>query len=496
MKAHIVLIVSLFVVLLTTVPKRADAQTEIVISGPWILYQDNQFMGTGGKPMSVLIAIAPTDAIDYDDLAYRPDPDADGMHHRPPQLSTGDGYYITQQNIYCLALPTQHGDPLQCAPPAPTSSPVSGNYIPIQVPHKGTHWNWWTVAQSDNQPQAALILPMPDSISNDGTWGVKFAPQFDVTGETYIYDYYSDQNGKKHDIPEHSTGLILHYQKALNNFGLVKCTAKPVAVNYFGVGDCNQPATGNDNRTDTYLENSGTLRLQMKAPDPDESDDSGCDIHVRMAHRKIAYLLRSFIEARLKFIEPAYYVDADNTAFDNAGNKHPCLSAELTDIGSDLELLSDMNIQGMRTRGRLGENLPPTADDLDGLLNDFKQFRTDLLSDLEIEKKSSFADYAKSDNKYDLEDFTLAEQSVTQARDIRRSFNKNFPRISQIRRIATLLQISHEAITREKNQPINRTLHKAWIDLSEIYHQLENDNGPGKSSGDCLANVMLVTDTP
>ena len=484
MNVRMMPIVLLLVLLSAFVPVLAEAQyqTEIAIQGPWILYQDKQFTDSKGNTIPVLIAIAPEGAIDYKDLGYSEDNDPDMRYHRPPQLSTGDGYYIAKRNVYCLAFFNTQTNSLQCNPGAPNSAE---NYLPeetIKLPHGSGHWQWWTVAAKDNG-QTALILPMPDSISNNGTWPVKFAQQFDEEGNGYWPD------GGEY----HSVGLILHYKTGPAEFGLTMCNTAPANNKNFGVNDCTSMAAVGNNRTDTRLINSGMLRIEMKAP----YDADGCDLHVRMAHRQMAYLLGDFV-GKYSFIEPAYYVDSDHTAFDNAVT-HPCLTEELENIGSDFALLSYMNAGTIHAKNSSEESFPPTLDELDALLKDFTLLWTDLGLEVNLSKSTSNkgVNLSKADSdKYDLVDVTLAEQSVKQTRAVRQSLNVDFPRISQIRRIATLLQMSNQAIARVRSQPVNRTLPKSWIDLLRIHHQLDAENGPGKSAGDCLAPLIQVVDNP
>ena len=62
------------------------------------------------------------------------------MHHRPPQLTTGDGYYMKQQSIYCLAYASNSTDKLTCPSPPISQTPLpppAGNYAPIKIPHPG-----------------------------------------------------------------------------------------------------------------------------------------------------------------------------------------------------------------------------------------------------------------------------------------------------------------------------------------------------------------------
>lgn len=484
MKARMILIVSLLVLLSAFVPVLAEAQTEIAIQGPWIIYKDNQFTDDKGNVIPVLVAIAPTGAIDPKDVGSSAHYKPDGMHHRPPQLSTGDGYYITEQNIYCLAFADGPTDPLKCVPKAP--SPTSSKYSPIQIQHNGARWNWWNVVNGLNghRAQTALILPMPDSITNDGTWPVMFASSFDEKGTNYKYD----------TTPKHSTGLILHYQNAPQQFGLVMCTPAPgTGHQYFGVGDCTQAATTDTTHTDTHLENSGTLRIQMKAP----YNVDGCDIHARMGHRQMASLLSDFVGAHA-FIEPAYYKSANvgTVGFEDESN-HPCFTRERKKLGTNLptnHAEEDTQIAHTKAASQ-AESFLPTQDTLKALVNAFDKFNQDFSTETGINLLSTKS-MRRDTDKYDSSDFVLADQSVTEAEAIMNSYNPKFPRISQITRIATLLETANGAIgSFSKHNALQ--LHLGLLhELVKLLSQLKAYNGPGKSAGDCLATLTEVVDHP
>src|ERR1700685_3802073 len=71
--------------------KEAKNRLDIILEGPWILYQDKQFNDNGGK-FPVLVAIAPAmGAITGAD---------DQVHYHVPQITTGDGYFILKNDIY------------------------------------------------------------------------------------------------------------------------------------------------------------------------------------------------------------------------------------------------------------------------------------------------------------------------------------------------------------------------------------------------------------
>lgn len=494
----------------------AQHQTEIAISGPWILYQDNKFEirnpdGTITGYSPVLIAIAPTGAIDPNDIGFSDRHKPDGRHHRPPQLSTGDGYYITNQNIYCLAsAPSQMGG-LTCDMKWSAKS-TTDKSVPIKILCPMTscpkgHWDWWTVV-TGKTVQTALILPMPDSITNDGTWGVKFAKDFDESGAKYTYDTDPhDTTSNPPPIKNHSTGLVLHYKDGPNQWGLVQCASAPAKGHqYFGPGDCTQLATIGNNRTDTHLENSDTLRIQMKAP----YNADGCDIHVRQAHRQMTYLL-GFKDIH-NFIEPAYYLDANNIDFDKPSS-HYCLTREKQKLGTNLPKTAVEAAYMLHETDEAEEDLEvplPTAEELTKFVNDFATVANSfdgkvgtkvLAFDPAVSGTNSthMADDESTDI-YDRQDFFSANQAVNQASEIRQTFNPDFPRISQVVRMATLLQSSREKIARFRNNNLLKLQQNDWNDLlnklDELHRRLKLYNGPAKSAGDCLAMAIQVVDHP
>lgn len=486
MKALTIAIATLFVCPLAVLPARADGpQTEIAIQGPWILYKDTQFIGSDGKTIiPVLIAIAPSGAIDYKDLGFAEKRNPNDMRHRPPQLTTGDGYYITNPKIYCLAFAPSSTGTLQCAPTAP-SSPTD-NSLPIKIHNSSKHWDWWTVAQPGGKKTAhtALILPMPDSITNDGTWPVKFAKKFEVTGETYQYDP---------DSETHSTGLTLHYGGGPSYFGLLQCSSTPASGGHFMTRDCTQYAATNPDRHDTHLENSGTLRIQMKAP----FNADGCDMHVRMAHRQIVALLGP-IAADHYFIEPGFYLDPNKIGFDTK-DLHPCLSREkhtLTKkekkLGSDHPKLqpeeADAMLDGEVAKAEESEPVLTTKE-RDGLVADLAKFAATF--DRENTKNNE-------KNKNLLQLFTPGKEDIVmQSVNELKEYDPDFPRISQIARITMLLQMSEEAIAPLTTNDARNLEYKGTKKLAEgLSPRLKRYKAATKGPGDCLSTTVQVVDGP
>jgi hypothetical protein len=264
---------------------KANNRLDIALEGPWILYQETQFQGDGTS-VPVLIAIAPSEAIDYGDTGANNQHQPDGLHHKPPQLSTGDGFYITHPDIYCLTFDGK------CAPRGPES--LNKDSYPSPQPlilnshnPKGasTPWDWFTLVTGHKH--TALILPMPDSYSNDGVWHMRFASTFNSTGQGYGND------------EPHSIGLHLHYAHGPDNLNLLLCQGRP------SIANCKKPPTSSEA---TRLANNGTLRIQLRAPEStvDKPAESACDLHVRMAYKQMfASLLNSSFNSQKAVVEPA-----------------------------------------------------------------------------------------------------------------------------------------------------------------------------------------------
>ena len=180
---------------------------DIILEGPWILYQDNQF-DSQGKKIPVLVAIAPLAATV---TSLNPQ---DKLHHHSPQMSTGDGFYVAKDfmkanHIFCVTFDSR------CARPGPaalTTDGYPGSHL-LTLPLSGAAGSWDWVAASTNQ--LALILPMPDSYSNDGLWHMHFTSSADEI---------------------HSIGLHLHYSDGPQKVALLGCSQNPAPA----VGTCDK----------------------------------------------------------------------------------------------------------------------------------------------------------------------------------------------------------------------------------------------------------------
>ena len=217
---------------------RADgvlAQNLVInIEGPWIYYVDTQFKDESGQPESVLIAMSPS------------------VDKHVASFSTGDGFAITQPGVYCVGF-----DGL-CAPPnSGSKSSLPGRVLRVKAL---SGWNWYS---NLNNTMIYLILPLPDDYANDGVYRMKFGSKFGTYGSE----------------ERHSIGLSLRYANGPSAINLSSnCSAASAAACPF-------------NGVFQDQDNSGTLRITLKAPD-DLSDN--CDIHVRLAYHMM-----------LKAIDPA-----------------------------------------------------------------------------------------------------------------------------------------------------------------------------------------------
>jgi len=427
---------------------RPTNRLDVTLQGPWIVYEDTQFAGNG-KTVPVLVVIAPRGASDYVNGS------ADNLHHRPPQISAGDGYFIETSGIYCVTFNST------CAPPGSSTLSHDG-YTASAVLKVNSHdpkeppraWDW----ASASAGHTALILPMPDSYSDDGTWFMRFAPQFDPTGQGYV-----DVDG-----PRHSIGIQLHYAHGPTTINLLACSGTPTAAS------CKTPPTDIPR---TQLSNSGTLNIVMKAPD----NDDACDRHVRFAHHEMTKLLNSAFNQNILVIEPATGADATGTPVYENGVTHYCF---------DKEDIQNPN-NGGTGHGEEGAH----AESLNGQITAIVTSLKKLSSELNADPTQSSA--------------LLINEIEAASRDL----DPGFPRISQLALINKLLTLSAanvDAIAAQLNiqvrtprngESVVRRSKAGPRDSQEIQQALEDAANklktyllipPNKSGNDCLAALMMV----
>jgi hypothetical protein len=199
------LFLSVCLVALVGSPLQSNAQTgknlDIRLVGPWILFTDSNFK-VGDDNVTVLVLMSPgMDNIPEED------------QHAPPTFGNGDGDWVTPAGVYCVTFDGV------CAPKNPSGSLNSGPYpnsYPLSVKVPG-NWKWFN--PTPEQAKATyLILPMPDSMSNEGEWPMEFAPASD-------YGNYPSPNGYSYSgTPLHSIGLHFHYSSLTpSRLDFVRC---------------------------------------------------------------------------------------------------------------------------------------------------------------------------------------------------------------------------------------------------------------------------------
>jgi len=240
MKTSARLMLLIFATLVICRASLAQARLDVSLEGPWLLYVEPQFQTAGGAS-SVLVAIAPNVA-----------------GHNPPVFSTGNGTVIQGLGTYCVAFDDK------CTTNSTTAlSPDGYSAVAPVMVSKPVGWNWRAYSSS----AYVVILPVPDSYSNDGTYPMTFQDAFPSASSTPT------------STPSavHSIGAVLHYASGPHTLNLLACTGTPTA------SSCNTPTMADQN-------NSGTLRLNIKSVDT-TSDPAGCDYHVHLAYHRMLQLL-------------------------------------------------------------------------------------------------------------------------------------------------------------------------------------------------------------
>src|SRR6266481_665442 len=307
MKKHVFVAVLLAGVLGLSALASGQKQLDITLEGPWILFTDT--MDANGKPVPVLVAVAPMDAADTEPI------DEESHFHHYPQLSSGNGFYLplpssSSSGIFCLAFD-------RCAPDAGSNFSYDPGYTPEQIlTLKGNNTNkQWRAYGAKNE---VVILPMPNVYHADGIWPTQFHDPKHKAAVSY---------GPK----PYTIGLVLHYLQAKGTrLRLYRCKSPAISV----TTDCKDEAQ-DDNGHLIEVTNTGTLRLQMRAPDTTDN----CDHHVRYGFHQTLKLLdpnyANYTEYR--YIEPAQELDLnDNGVFETSASEHLCFDDDPEDQDDDL----------------------------------------------------------------------------------------------------------------------------------------------------------------
>jgi len=166
---------------------------------------------------------------------------------------------------------------------------------------------------------------MPDFYSNDGAWPMRFRATYKID-DPNPYDTVS------------SIGVILHYYEGPSTVSLFACDpTQPAASN------CTTQVVDPDGNN-VVVPNTGTLRLQMRAPD----NDSVCDHHVRLGYHKMFTILSSSYNQQYSFIEPAKGFNSNGTGQFEDSSKHACFDEDqrLQDQGLFIQSQSASPVAG------------------------------------------------------------------------------------------------------------------------------------------------------
>jgi hypothetical protein len=420
---------------------------DITLEGPWILYVDNTF-----TKWPVLVAIAPNTQ------------SVANWAHDPILVSSGDGYFLydytkgqgQQANFYCLMLDDV------CAPQGTTSLkfhdyPDAVGLLSVHKPVGQTNWKWSDAVQRQNA--TAVILPMPDSYSSDGVWPMRFAAKFDLNHVGYGANEV------------HPIGVQLHYTGGPETFDLDSCPSGALQ-------NCSPVVNGSPTvQGHTYLPNTGTLRITMRAP----HTESACDPHVRRIFPKMLDIVGQPANSNRSVIDPAHRVKDDGSgSYDE-------------DFAS--EGYTESNGTPYSCLRRDGQN--PACDANGQHCDDDLPF-----------KETSFQSYDPwLEALGDLQTAIKGLPKDQQSENLKKLASENlaFPRLSQINTIQVLIgtldhQLEVNNAAKEYSRPIQHigghpkvaagkesTLTVVKGFLAQLYN-----NPPTKSGADCKAAVMLV----
>jgi hypothetical protein len=275
MKPRLMLAIRLVILLCCAVPVLAQNRVDVILEGPWILFQDHNFLLADGSTGNVVIAMVPGVADENDDEAFH-----------TLAISAGDGYLVENPAMYCVTFGAGADTCGKNVVPNGKTALDKDGYSAVE-PLPVYAADTWGNTYASGKNVTALILPMPDSYSNDGVYRMRFAAAFNVHGTGY-----KDR--------EASIGIQLHYGNGPSDFNLFSCVSPKAA-------DCKTvPTVSTDH---TKLKNTGTLQIVMKAPD----NNDPCDFHVRKAYPQLIKLLNSNKNANIAFIDPARHIDSSGT---------------------------------------------------------------------------------------------------------------------------------------------------------------------------------------
>jgi hypothetical protein len=444
MRTRLVMSILLALVMCTAVSISAWADSsnlDITVDGPWIVYTKAVFHNKDGNDAPVIVLMAPSAA-------------ADTMKwpHLPPTLNEGDGYRIDAGVIYCLGFDGKCAPLRTGAAFKPIGYPV-GELLAVAVPQ---NWLWYKDGYKNYGTY--LVLPMPDSYSNDGVWYMRFGSDFSADGSTYT------------NVPTAppSIGIQLHYKSAAQKLSLFRC------VHHGGVQPSYDDCDKNNDKT-ADLGNTGTVHITMK----NTNFDKACDPHVREAYPMMLYML-------------------DGRPLEGAGSLNVNKNIAYVDPAIDSSPVGiakyDDNADG-GPKCRDGNNDPqkPKSQRIDlAVLVGKKAHAMAMMPDRESEETTeklvsqinSIANSLKTDPKYSAYSKELLSSAITSAAS---ELDPNFPTISQLSEVAQLLRSSAAAA-----EKIGKAKHSQdLLNLGRRETLVANDSAT-KDGKDCKAPIMLV----
>ena len=269
MRIQSLLVVSVTALVWCAAAIAQNQRLDIILEGPWIYYQDNQFIGADGTQKPVLMAMAPKTG------------------HHNPTFTTGHGSTFPNPGVvYCV------GYNNNCATGTGTLAAV--NYpglmtIPVKTK---PGWKWYASIASDYW---YVILPMPNSASNDGV-------DYMFLEQTFHTPVVANTNDT-----EFSIGLQLHYDSwPSQTVSLISCTDPGIAST---ADKCDHPQSHYDQPQ------NGTLRIAMTGL-AETGTAEKCNYHLRAAyHHRILFLDDTPLDSGKNVNRDKEYIDlrAENT---------------------------------------------------------------------------------------------------------------------------------------------------------------------------------------
>jgi hypothetical protein len=431
---------------------------DIILEGPWIIYSGQlQQNSTSMASTPVVIALAPGVGRVKED----------NIHFHVPFISTGDGYPIGRNGVYCLMFDSK------CAPAGSSTALTLGDYPttaqPLSVKPKssGTPWDWKS-AYSRGYYVTVLILPMPDSYSTDGVWSMRFGSKW----KNYIGDN------------QVSIGIQLHYNTGPSSFALADCTSATT------IDGCNSNL-----QSGTQLNNYGTLSVTMKSP----YNDDPCDPHVRAAYPQMLKLLDDTdpltgnnANQPIAYIDPAPELDsAGHGKYDDVTHpKYNCYDSDQQNPQNGGWTEASLKVKrkngAMKSRAINGHHLTAIQS---------SQMKPQLLP-TQLQNFDTILEKLQSQEIQPLSKEDLLKLSVPELKETidPSKLNPKFPRVSQTEALKKLLPHSADAAKRLSTT----TLQADSKDLKEFAAQaialstaIAADT-PSKDGKDCRAPLMLV----